>query len=81
MDIHPETQLAQETATQKFADYPDHLVRAAVLEAVHRNGIAWYEEFETIPNELHFPMPLHWIVLNLAARCPVRSHPIDSQLD
>ncbi|GFW59647.1 hypothetical protein TNCV_2756561 [Trichonephila clavipes] len=25
MDIHPGAQLAQETATQKLVDYPDHL--------------------------------------------------------
>ncbi|GFU14742.1 hypothetical protein TNCV_4228941 [Trichonephila clavipes] len=34
------TQLVQETATQKFVDYPDHLVRATALETVYRSSIS-----------------------------------------
>ncbi|GFV77267.1 uncharacterized protein TNCV_444971 [Trichonephila clavipes] len=34
-DVHPGAQLAQETATQMFVDYPDHVVRAAALTTVY----------------------------------------------
>ena len=38
MAIYPGPQFAQETVTQKFADYPDQLLRAAALSTVNRDS-------------------------------------------
>ncbi|GFW30966.1 hypothetical protein TNCV_2940661 [Trichonephila clavipes] len=38
IDIHPGDHLMQETPMQKFAVYPDHLLRAAALETVYMDS-------------------------------------------
>ncbi|GFT70222.1 hypothetical protein TNCV_3456771 [Trichonephila clavipes] len=52
-DIHPGAQLAQETAMQKFIDYPDYLVRAAALAAVYKDSsVRPFEDFYQLWNEV-----------------------------
>ncbi|GFW19702.1 hypothetical protein TNCV_1605921 [Trichonephila clavipes] len=53
MGIHPGAHLAQETATQRFVDCPDHLVRTAALTTVYRNSsIRPFEECYKQWNEI-----------------------------
>ncbi|GFX71885.1 hypothetical protein TNCV_1443081 [Trichonephila clavipes] len=53
MDINPRAQLAQETATQKFVDCQDPLIRAAALATVYRDSsIRPFEESDEPWNEV-----------------------------